>query len=550
MKPHFLFIILGVILAAAALGTYGLVRAKAGQDLIVWTVEKGDFEIVLRTEGRLAAVKTTVVTCPVWWRTVIRLAPEGTRVKKGEVVARFDRQSQEERLERHEDDIAAARASLARARIQLEAKRQEMEAKIALAGADLEIARVQYETLKQLPRPDELRRAKAELEYRRAALAVAEEEFDRTRELYAKRLVSAAARRSRESEFHRAKDACQVAESDYELTKAGASAESLRQAKLRYEQAVLACDQAKRDLPSQLKIAQAEVKKFSADEEKEKADMDRCIRDLERHEVKATADGLVVYAVDNGRKVGVGTTLWRGRPIMELPDLREMELKAYVNESDRQHLKIGLPARIRVDAVPGEVFQGKVRRISKIAHDRSASDVVGWGEEQKKSGINVFDVYISILAPGADRDSDAQESPEPEGAAPGAGDDKKKQTTSKNAPTPGDAQPSKDGSPPDADESPEASGSPSADAKAERAPITDERLRPNLTARGVIILERIHDALTVPEVAVFTREGKPFVRIRKGRHIIEKEVQLGPASRGMVHVTKGVKALDQVILAR
>jgi RND family efflux transporter MFP subunit len=84
------------------------------------------------------------------------------------------------------------------------------------------------------------------------------------------------------------------------------------------------------------------------------------------HEIQRDAtlvspiDGVVVERhYDAGSLVGPGE-----RPVVVVADLRVMTLEAGVSELEAGRLRVGMPARVTVQARPGEVFDGRVAAIA------------------------------------------------------------------------------------------------------------------------------------------------------------------------------------------
>jgi multidrug efflux system membrane fusion protein len=77
------------------------------------------------------------------------------------------------------------------------------------------------------------------------------------------------------------------------------------------------------------------------------------------------------FAGDLGvRKVEVGQYLTAGTAIVSLTDLSELWANFTVTEKDSANLKVGQPVRLKVDAYPGRVFEGKVSTIEpQVASD-------------------------------------------------------------------------------------------------------------------------------------------------------------------------------------
>jgi HlyD family secretion protein len=77
----------------------------------------------------------------------------------------------------------------------------------------------------------------------------------------------------------------------------------------------------------------------------------------------------------------------------------------------------------------------------------------------------------------------------------------------------------------------------------------DVLLRPGLLADVEIIVEKIPSALHVPVQAVFEREGKPIVYVRKGSQFEARLVQIAKRSESTMVLSAGVKADEVIALA-
>ncbi len=112
---------------------------------------------------------------------------------------------------------------------------------------------------------------------------------------------------------------------------------------------------------------------------------DKATRDLERVEgymsnmvIRAPIDGYV-NILSNFRASGSfgsrppafkeGDSVWTGASIAEIPDLSEMVLDCAIAEVDRGRVKINMPVRIQVDAVPDRQFAATLSWISPIASE-------------------------------------------------------------------------------------------------------------------------------------------------------------------------------------
>ena len=97
--------------------------------------------------------------------------------------------------------------------------------------------------------------------------------------------------------------------------------------------------------------------------------------DIEALEIRADRPGTVLYEIFppsrwNGevpRKMQVGDQIFWGWTILSLPDLREMEVRAFVSEVDGGALRPGLRSRIVADSYPGAEFGGTLDHIPELA---------------------------------------------------------------------------------------------------------------------------------------------------------------------------------------
>jgi membrane fusion protein (multidrug efflux system) len=81
--------------------------------------------------------------------------------------------------------------------------------------------------------------------------------------------------------------------------------------------------------------------------------------DLEKSKVKAPWSGRVT-----DKRVEVGDYVVPGQPVVELVEVSRLKVRAPAPASDVPYLKVGVPAEVRVDAFPGETFEGKVVRLA------------------------------------------------------------------------------------------------------------------------------------------------------------------------------------------
>ena len=87
---------------------------------------------------------------------------------------------------------------------------------------------------------------------------------------------------------------------------------------------------------------------------------------LDEFVIKAPSPGTIIEVkVEEGEIISSGTsTVTGGTALMKIADLSRMLAKVKINEVNVTQVKMGQPVEIRLDAVPGRVYHGKVAQIS------------------------------------------------------------------------------------------------------------------------------------------------------------------------------------------
>lgn len=129
-----------------------------------------------------------------------------------------------------------------------------------------------------------------------------------------------------------------------------------------------------------------------ADMQKAQNSLARVSSLMEKMEIRAPKDGMVIYVKNwNGKKKGVGSTInpWESA-VATLPDLREMQVVTYVNEVDIRKIKVGQAVSIKLDAEQQKRLNGVVVQVANI------------GEQRPNQDSKVFEVVIDILTKDPD----------------------------------------------------------------------------------------------------------------------------------------------------
>lgn len=107
--------------------------------------------------------------------------------------------------------------------------------------------------------------------------------------------------------------------------------------------------------------------------------------------VTAPRAGLMMHKSNwQGEKFDVGSQVWKGMSVAEIPDTATLAVRAQLPERDLTRVKVGAPARIVIEGGAGSALKGKVTAIGRTVRSKS-----------RVQPIPVVDVEIRLDNPRA-----------------------------------------------------------------------------------------------------------------------------------------------------
>lgn len=279
----------------------------------------------------------------------------------------------EEELAAAEKNLAAAEAAIVAAagdrdatvRVS-DASIQSAQARVAAAQAEVDSLQRSYDDIIDacftLPNGDEICPLYGPIEEQtRAQLAALKVNLQAAQaaEAEARAGVTPAERQLANSGVSVAAARRDQAQAQLDLLRAGARDEQIQQARVGVAQAELGLEQA------QVQVTQAEaaVTQAAAGVTKAEADLQAARKALERMTLTAPFDGSV-----GDVSTEIGELVGPGLPVVRLADFGGWLVKTTdLTELDVVAVKNGLPAEVRLDALPGEVINGVVTDIASVA---------------------------------------------------------------------------------------------------------------------------------------------------------------------------------------
>ncbi|MDD4873105.1 MAG: efflux RND transporter periplasmic adaptor subunit, partial [Kiritimatiellae bacterium] len=258
-------------------------------------------------DGSIESRTVRNIMSDLWNATVVDIIPDGSQVKKGDILVRFDASNWEKDLPRLEREYTMARSDLD-----------------SLTNAKL---------------PLELSDIGNRLNDARQKSSEETQALSDSRELLKEKLIS-------EQE---------VKQQETKVTSAKALADSLQQ-QLELTRKYLH--------PSTIERAKATLASAEREFNNIKTHTSNCI-------VRAPANGMVIYKIlpigSEVRTIRVGDTVYKNQTFLTLPDMSNLIMRCDVPESDITRVRIGNKTKIQALAYPDLNFDGSVETVGAMA---------------------------------------------------------------------------------------------------------------------------------------------------------------------------------------
>lgn len=355
-------------------------------------VKKGDLELAIKSSGRLEAVRSRSVipNLPGDKGKIVWIIQDGTVVKPGDVLVRFDATHFEEEVRKLQSKLETQQSVL-ESYVQAAAwEESQAEREINSMEFETKVAAMDLEQLKNGDGPLEIAQRQEDLnEARRTFQETQGYTQDLTR-LVEKGLVEEIELLQAQEDLQTAQLRLKVAEQKFKSFEEFVFPAKLNRSRAQLERSRLAFEEMKKAAGFRIGKARAKAEEARQHEAHFREQLKKAKRLLTDTVLIAPQKGLVVlvekHVSGELRKPRVGDVAWQGQPIIHLPDLSEMTVKTQVREIDLHRVKLAQKVQVSVDAFPDLLLAGKIDHIGILAQRQL--------ERQKKE--KVFNLLIQL----------------------------------------------------------------------------------------------------------------------------------------------------------
>ena len=352
-------------------------------DHATFTVKRGPLRISVVESGTIKAREQVVIKNEVEGRTsILYLVAEGIRVKKGELLVELDASKLLDEKIDQQIRVQNTEAAFVGARENLEVVKNQAQADVDKAQLVYDFAKEDLEKYIEGEYPNQLKEAESKLTLAKEEATRAQEKAEWSRKLFREKYLSETELEADELTLKRKELDVELAKNNLDLLKNYTHKRSLAQLESDVNQAKMALDRTIRKAKADLVQAKANLEAKKAEFERQKDKLKKIEIQIEKTKIYAPADGLVIHATSTSG--GGGRRRRRVEPLEEGQEIRERQelihlpttssamVEMGIHEANLNKVRIGLPVKVTVDAIPGETFWGKVAKIAPLPDARSA----------------------------------------------------------------------------------------------------------------------------------------------------------------------------------
>jgi HlyD family secretion protein len=345
MKKRILIV---AVLAAGVAGVYayrGRSRQPENRIVVSGNIELTEVNIAFKTAGRL----------------IERTVDEGDAVKKGQLIARLDRDQLVAQRAAQVAAIQSAESQLAQSQTAVQWQKATLSADIETRNADLASNQARLAELRNGSRPQEKLDAKAAVDAAQSEVERSRKDWERAQQLYKDDDISTAQYDQYRNRWESAVAALNSAKEREGLVLAGPRIEQVNAAKGQVERAQGALKTAEANT-LEMKRREQEISQRRADIERAKATLALIDSQLADTVAVSPVDGVVLV-----KSADVGEILAPGTTVVTVGDIEHPWLRGYINETDLGKVKLGSVVHVKTDSYPGKTYNGRVTFIASEA---------------------------------------------------------------------------------------------------------------------------------------------------------------------------------------
>ncbi|MDD4016613.1 MAG: HlyD family efflux transporter periplasmic adaptor subunit [Kiritimatiellae bacterium] len=354
---------------------------KPSEPMPVFTVQEGPLTIAVTSGGSIQSRDKVIINSELEGNnTVIWVIDEGTNVQGGDLLLEFDASDLVDKRNEQEITVANADTSLVIAQEKLNVTEGDCEAALLDREVDLMLAKMALEKYQEGDYPQQVRQYEADIALANEELKRASERLEWSQRLAKESFLTRTELQADELALQRKQLDLEMSRTrmnvltNYTLLQQRSTLESsLRKA----ERALV---RTKWQNKSALRQVESELRARLRERTRATNRLEELNFQISKSKIYAPTNGIVLYTstVLISRRqwwikpLAVGSTAVERQELIYIPIESGMVVEVMIPEASLNKIDNGMPARIKIDAFPGRVFDGRLVKIGILPDGQSS----------------------------------------------------------------------------------------------------------------------------------------------------------------------------------
>ena len=368
------------VIAVVAVGGFFAIRTltagggSAATEDLLYTVKRDDLRISVVESGSLESGNSVDIKSQLEGRVqILRLVPEGTRVKEGEILCELDVADMVERETAQEINYERARASFVAAQKSHEILESDGKSRVNRAQLDVDFAEIDLRKYTEGDWPQKKRQAETDITIAEEELKRARDKADWSEKLEAKGFITKQELEADQLSVKKREIELELSNTNMTVLREYTYDKDIKTLQSNHEEAQRELERVEKQIVRELVQSQADLRSKEATYELEKERLDKLRDQIKKSVIRAPQDGLVVYNNSSGsfgrssqEPIEEGSSVRERQTIFKLPDVTNMIAKIKIHESAYDRVTEGLRAVVSLDAFPDKTFAGRMKFVAPL----------------------------------------------------------------------------------------------------------------------------------------------------------------------------------------
>ncbi len=353
---------------------------QAGSDLVTFIAKRGPLTISVLESGTIKPRERIIIKNELEGRTsIISLLSEGTQVKKGDLLVELDASTLADAMIDQEISMQNAEAAFIDANEALAVAENQAQSDIDIAKLTLTFAEQDLQQYKEGQYPKDFKTANNEITLREEELTRAQETLEWSQKLFEEKYLSNTDLQADKLAVTRSNNNLELAKEELRLLGEFTRQRNIDQFESDFHQAKMALERTQRKAKANVIQAKAGLKAKDLEYIRQITKLEKINDQLGKAKILSPADGIVIYASsarrggfrDNREPLDEGVEVFERQELIYLPTATSTMAEVDIHEASLEKVRLGLPAIVTVDALPGKTFFGSVGRIAPLPDPQS-----------------------------------------------------------------------------------------------------------------------------------------------------------------------------------